>query len=134
MHMHNDNAMAKVRLIPPPRDAKHVRVRYRNPRVQTRSGKFVPGSVVVDMDGLRLEIHSVYGASRVLGRSAPRVQQLLKAGKLTGYQIGKEWIVFDADLRAFIKQERVKVRKRFAAFLSDDDSGGKIEKNRVEKP
>ena len=117
MHMHNHAAMAKVRIIPPPRDAKHVQVRYRNPRVQTRSGKLVPGSVIVEVDGLRLEIHSVYGASKVLGRSAPRVQQLLRAEKLRGYQIGKEWIVFDADLRAFIKQERVKVRKRFAAFL-----------------
>jgi hypothetical protein len=97
--------------------AKTVAVVYRNPGVRTRTGKLRAGSVIFVVDGREFEVHTVYGAAKTLGRSAVRVQQLLEARKLRGYRVGRDWLVLDLDLRRFIKEERRKVQKRFAAFL-----------------
>jgi excisionase family DNA binding protein len=99
------------------REAKTVRVFFRNPEVRTRAGKLRAGSVIFEVDGRQFEVHTVYGAAKTLGRSAVRVQQLLEARKLRGYRVGRDWLVLDLDLRRFIKQERRKLQKRFAAFL-----------------
>jgi hypothetical protein len=101
------------------RKAKSVRVLYRNPAVRTRAGKLVPGSVTFEVEGRQFEVHTVYGAATILGRSPVRVQQLLEAGKLKGYRVSRDWLVLDLDLRRFIKEERTKLRKRFAAFLGN---------------
>ena len=103
------------------RPAKRVSVAFRNPGVRTRAGKPRAGTVVFVVDDREFEVHTVYGAAQVLGRSAVRVQQLLERGKLRGYRVGRDWLVLDLDLRRFIKQERAKVRKRFAAFLDDSE-------------
>jgi hypothetical protein len=106
-----------VKLVSPNREARHVRVLYHNPAVRTRSGKLANGSITFQVDGRQFQVHTVYGAASILGRSAPRVQQLLETEKLSGYRLGRDWLVLDIDLRRFIKRERVRVRRRFAAFL-----------------
>ena len=99
------------------REARTVRVSFRNPGVRTRAGKLRAGSVIFEVDGREFEVHTVYGVAKILCRSAVRVQQLLEARKLRGYRIGRDWLVLDLDLRGFIEEERRKVRKRFSAFL-----------------
>jgi excisionase family DNA binding protein len=126
--------MAQETIRGAPREARQVRVLYRNPTVRTRSGKLAPGSVIFEVDGRRFEVHTVYGAAEILGRSVPRVQQLLESGKLPGYRVGRDWIVLDLDLRRFIKNEGAKVRRRFAAFLRNEGSNRQTGKNRVGKP
>lgn len=111
--------MAKGTLVAPCREPRNVRVLYRNPAVRTRSGKLTHGSVTFEVDGRRFEVHTVYGVAAILGRSAPRVQQLIESEKLPGYRVGRDWLVLDRDLRRFIRTERAKVRKRFAAFLAE---------------
>jgi len=103
----------------PSRPAKHVRVLYHNPSVPTRSGKLAAPSVTFDVDGRSFDVHTVYGVAKILRRSPARVQQLLETQKLAGHRIGRDWLVLDLDLRRFIGQERTKVRKRFASFLTE---------------
>lgn len=104
---------------PAARQARRVSVLYGNPGVRTRAGKMRAGSVTFAVDGREFEVHTVYGAARVLGRSAVRIQQLLETRKLRGYRVGRDWLVLDLDLQRFIKAERAKVRRRFAAFLGE---------------
>lgn len=85
--------------------------------MRTRSGKFRPGSVILEVDGRCLEIHTVYGVATILRRSGARVQQLLEAGRLQGHRVGRDWLVLDTDLQHFIRQERARVQERFAPFL-----------------
>lgn len=110
---------AMVKITKAAREARQVRVFYRNPAVRTRSGKLANGSVIFEVDGRRLEVHTVYGAAEILGRSVARVQQLLESEKLCGYRVGRDWLVLDIDLRRFIKQEGAKLKKRFASFLEE---------------
>ena len=119
IHMPRHNAPMPILLRRAVQEATEVRVLYRNPAIRTRRGKLANGSVTFEVDGRRFEIHTVYGAARTLGRSAVRIQQLLESEKLRGYRVGRDWVVLDIDLRRFIKQERTKVRKRFAAILAE---------------
>ena len=121
-------------MVAPLRDSVNVRIRYKNPAVKTRAGKIATGSVVFEVEGHRFEVHTVYGVAQILARSAPRVHQLLEAEKLRGYRIGRDWVVLDVDLRRFIKEQRARVRKRFAALFKDEDLAITTEKNRTEKP
>lgn len=101
------------------REAKHVRLIYRNPQVRTRAGKLARGSVTFDVDGKEFTLHTVYGAAATLGRSFTFVQHLLESGKLRGHRLGRDWLVLDADLRSFIEEQRPKIQKRFGAFLQE---------------
>lgn len=96
---------------------RSVRVLYENPRVLTRSGKLAPGTVIFEAAHVRLVLHTVYGAARILHRSAVRVQQLIEKGQLEAHMLGRDWLILDLDLRRFIALQRSRLQERYGAFL-----------------
>ncbi len=98
-------------------DPRSVRVTYQNPAVPTRGGKLAPGTVIFQADDVRLVLHTVYGAARMLHRSAVRVQQLIEKGHLKAHRLGRDWLILDLDLREFIASQRSKLQERYGAFL-----------------
>jgi excisionase family DNA binding protein len=61
-------------------------------------------------------IHGLWAVAHKLKVSYLTVLGLVKTGKLTGHRFGREWIVFDADLRKYMRSERAKMERKMRIY------------------
>lgn len=95
-----------------------VRVIYKNPALQGRTGRFRTRTIWLPDHGI--SIHSVLGVADVLKCTPVRVLQLIQEGKLRAHRMGKEWIVFGPDLEVYMEAQAERIRSRYRRYLGYD--------------
>jgi hypothetical protein len=96
---------------------KVLKVSYRNPSRKGRTGKLAPRTLAVQVDGVEVVLHSIPAVAEILRCSSTGVLHLLKADKLRGFRLGRDWIVFDGDLKKYMKRQGAMLKQRFRTFL-----------------